>query len=232
MDGMKDISVSELAPLCREETERFRRNRDGKQGYCFEVARRAIVDRDQEAWHAFYNQYWRLVAKWVNGPAEDKENRVQEVFIKFLGPRVATPEAFGAKFSTIGQVIGYLHTTALNFRIDADRRGHKERQIQGLMANWPQERIRQDVSPIGQAVMMRELLEHISRQAQDEKERVVLDLSFRVGLGPKQIAKERPDLFADVEEVRRTKERVVYRLSRDSRLQSWWKGPKDLGKDE
>jgi hypothetical protein len=75
-----------------------------------------------------------------------------------------------------------------------------------------------------------ELFEHIEQRLKDEQERLVIRLSFKVGLVPRHIAQECPDTFADAADVRRVKERVVRRLSNDLQLQAWWERQTRLGK--
>ena len=61
----------------------------------------------------------------------------------------------------------------------------------------------------------------IRERLQDEQERVLVQLSFELGLTPVQILRDRPDLFSDLAEVRRIKERVLKRLKNDSELRLW-----------
>jgi hypothetical protein len=78
-----DIPTTELAQLCREESERYRRHRRDDGDHCFELFRRAIVDRDQQAWTGVYEQYRRLVAKWVDGSPDQVDERTNRAFEKF-----------------------------------------------------------------------------------------------------------------------------------------------------
>lgn len=232
MGATDQIPTPELAQKCREESERYRRGRSDARGHCYELFRRAIVDRDQRAWTAVYEQYRRLVAKWVNGPPDQVDDRIHEAFERFL--RAVKPQTFTNRFAGIGKVMAYLRVCARSVRVEKAREDDRRERAEGLWQYQADVVGRQSDSPDEQAlehVLSQELSEHIEQCLNDEQERLVVHLSFKVGLMPRQIAQEHPDRFANVEEVRRVKERVVLRLSSDPRLQSWWKNQIRLGKN-
>jgi DNA-directed RNA polymerase specialized sigma24 family protein len=227
---MNEISTQDLAKLCREESERYRRNQPDDQGHCYELFRRAIVDRDQEAWTAVYEQYQRLVGKWVDGSADQIDKRINQTFAKFW-QAVDDRAGFVNRFTRIGKIMAFLRMCARSVRVDEHRREGKHQHLISL----------QDINAstgdttserVIDSVVQQELLEHVERRLHDEQEQLVISLSFKVGLAPRQIAQEHPDVFADAKKVRRIKERVVLRLSNDLRLQDWWRGQTHLGKDE
>lgn len=226
---MDNIPTPQLTEMCRKESERYRRGRSGGRGYCYELFRRAIVDRNQEAWTAIYKQYRRLVGKWVGGPADRIEERVNQAFAKFW--RAVNPDSFCNRFSTIGKVMTYLQMCARSVRTDEHRRRERHQMLTSL-----NEATASTGNPMSKHVIdnivRQELFAYIEQQLNDEEERVVIHLSFKVGLAPRQIAQERPDVFADAAAVRRAKERVVRRLSNDLRLQNWWKSQTPLSKSD
>lgn len=226
---MDDNTIRELAQDCREESTRYRRGRSGERGACFELFRRAIVERDQDAWDALYVQYRRLVGKWVGGPADRIDERVNRAFAKFWG--AVDPDSFSNRFNTIGKVMSYLQLCARSVRIDGHRRNEKRRllvRLEDARASTGDTTSR----PALDNVVQQELFATIEQRLKDEQERLVIHLSFQVGLPPRHIAEECPDIFADAAEVRKVKERVVRRLSNDLALQDWWKRQTRLGKRE
>ncbi len=83
-------------------------------------------------------------------------------------------------------------------------------------------------NPAIDKVVQDELFAYIEEQLRDDQERLVIHLSFRVGLAPRLIAREYPEMFDSIAEIRRIKERVVLRLSTDLRLRDWWNPPTRL----
>jgi RNA polymerase sigma factor (sigma-70 family) len=218
MHTTDEIATTELARMCREESERYRRGRHGERGRCFELFRRAIVGRDQGAWTAICEQYWRLVIKWVNGPPDEVDARANRAFAKFW--EAVPSETFG-KFDGIGRIMSFLRKCARSVSIDEHRREEKHKlsvSLESVTAGTGDTTALRAIDN----VLLQELFERIEGRLRDEQERLVFRLSFQVGLMPRQIAQEYPDQFVDVGEVRRIKERVVLRLSTDPRLREWW----------
>ena len=60
-----DLSLAALAQRCREETLRFLSGQDRDDTYCFEIFKRAVVERDDRAWEAIVNQYRGIVLAYV-----------------------------------------------------------------------------------------------------------------------------------------------------------------------
>ena len=58
-------SINELARCCSDETNKFLRQNVSNDRYCLELFRRAIVQRDDDAWACIYQQYAPLVLTWV-----------------------------------------------------------------------------------------------------------------------------------------------------------------------
>ncbi len=226
---MNDGLIQDLARLCREESARYRRGHSGERGACLELFRRALVERDQDAWDALYVQYRRLVGKWVGGPADRIDERVNRAFAKFW--HAVDPESFSSEFITIGKVMSYLQLCARSVRIDSHRREEK-RQLLVRLEDTRASTGDTTSRPALDNVMQQELFATIEQRLKDEQERLVIHLSFQVGLPPRHIAQECADVFADAADVRRVKERVVRRLSNDLALQDWWKRQTRLGKRE
>ncbi|HIC88166.1 MAG TPA: hypothetical protein EYP04_02005, partial [Anaerolineae bacterium] len=61
----QSMDIVSLAVRCSEETERFRRGDPYDERPCFELFRRAVVERDQVAWLLIHEQYTPLIRSWV-----------------------------------------------------------------------------------------------------------------------------------------------------------------------
>ncbi len=59
------LTLAGIAHRCAQETELFFQRQSYDPQYCFELFRRAIMDRNQRAWELVYAQYRSLVAGWV-----------------------------------------------------------------------------------------------------------------------------------------------------------------------
>jgi RNA polymerase sigma factor (sigma-70 family) len=231
------MSVAELAVRCRQESAAATERRDPR--YCLELFRRAIAGRDAAAWSALYAQYQALVRHWL-GRAPDPDDLVQETFLRFH--RAATADRFTAgEFPTLGSVLAFLRTTAVNLLINERRRLERERR--GLGMRWeprgddpngenPEpgggpstasfDALGKGAAPDYLAgVAQQELADHIHSLVPDETEWLALRLSYEYDLPPREIARRCPQHFRDAAEVSRIKERVKKRLQNDARLRQY-----------
>ena len=210
-------STGELAKLCHDESERYRRGAAVQRGDCYELFRRAIVDKDQEAWSALDEQYRRLVAKWVNGPSDQVDDRINEAFVKFW--RGVKPESFVHEFAGIGKVLAFLRVCARSVKLDIIR---KEKKVALISTEKIEIAIDDSTAPnVLDKIEQDEIRKHIQSRLKDDQERLVFYLSFEIGLKPRQIAKKYPKQFENAKQVSRIKERIVLRLRNDPQLQAW-----------
>src|SRR5712691_6644514 len=63
-DLLKRSSLQELCSHCRDEILRFRRGEAFDDSYCFEIFRRAVVQRNEECWRELHNIYHDQVLAW------------------------------------------------------------------------------------------------------------------------------------------------------------------------
>ncbi|HBY99539.1 MAG TPA: hypothetical protein DEP84_37320, partial [Chloroflexi bacterium] len=82
-----DLPTPELAARCAEVTAQHR-----DDGSCYELLRRALAERHDDAWEAVYRQYERLVRAWVvrhpgyaalTPPNDDAEHLANTIFTRF-----------------------------------------------------------------------------------------------------------------------------------------------------
>jgi RNA polymerase sigma factor (sigma-70 family) len=220
-----DLTVAQVAAHCRDASAQPAERRDLR--YCLELFRRAIVGRDAAAWSALHAQYQALVRRWL-GRGADSEDLVQETFLRFH--RAATAERFTAgEFPTLGSVLAFLRTTAVNLLINEKRRIERERRVLGTP--WEPRHNDSDAEepePAGSfspdylaGVARQELADHVRSLVPDETEWLALRLSYEYELPPREIARRHPQRFHDAAEVSRIKERVKKRLQNDPRLRRY-----------
>ena len=76
------LPLADVARECREQTNRFLRGDESRDEFCWELIRRAIVDRDQRAWEAFFIQYRGIVLGWIRRhPASDQLGEEPEFWL-------------------------------------------------------------------------------------------------------------------------------------------------------
>ncbi len=190
-----------------------------EEGHCFELFRRAFDKQDPDAWEAVHRQYFRLLLSWIGPQREEAEELVNCVFTKFW--HSCTRKPFSHCCAHVGQVLQYLRKCALSVRLDQVRRQQREKlrsarpdEWQGQLTGSPEELVLDDLT-------RHQCQAQVEARLLSDQERRVVFLSFELGLSPSEIMRRCPHEFADVEEVRRIKERIVKRLKADTQLREW-----------
>jgi len=204
------LDTNELATRGHEESSRLRRS-----NHFLELFRRAMVDGDEAAWAAVFDQYQALVRTWLGGPATD--DLVQETFAR-LSQAVTAERFVAGEFPTLEMLLAYMRRIAINVRINEERRAERERRA--LDAWWKQHHAMVS-SPNPAEDLRHELAEYVLSLVEDEEEQLVLRLTFEFELPPREIVRRYPQVFQDAADVYRVKERLKKRLQRDPRLRGY-----------
>ena len=118
------LTLAGIAHRCAQETELFFQRQSYDPQYCFELFRRAIMERDQRAWELVYAQYRPLVAGWVNrhsafpATGEEVQYFVNRVFEKMW---VALTPAKFKQFSNLKSLLRYLQMCVHSVILDQVR---------------------------------------------------------------------------------------------------------------
>ncbi|MCB0063394.1 MAG: sigma-70 family RNA polymerase sigma factor [Caldilineaceae bacterium] len=224
MDSAFDLSLDELAQRCAAETERFFQ-RAGAQdnGYCFELMRRAFVERDDAAWDKVYAQYQGLVTGWIVAhpqfAATDEESAyfLNAVFTSMW--KSCTPERF-SRFPDLPALLAYLkscvHTNIANHlrkrRVPVATMHEESTDVMAAhgMAGGVLDKLARA-----------ELWQLLDTLLHNDKERLITDLYFIQGLKPRTIYEQAAAHFASIQEVYRVKQNLMERLSRNAELQQF-----------
>ena len=90
MDDFKGSKLGELVERCREQTDLYLRHESYDPRFCFEIWRRAVVERDEAAWQSSVDQYAIFVRRWLSqrlanlpGLRFEEEVLVNAVFFNF-----------------------------------------------------------------------------------------------------------------------------------------------------
>ena len=214
------MALSTLVRRCLAESERFYRGKPHDTHFSYELFRRALVERDEQAWEHIYTQYGPLVESWVRrsgaftSSGETSEFFVGAAFTKFWR---AVCQRF-EQFPTLASLLHYLQLCAGSVVIDSVR-------AQSWAEMLPEEAIPFGHAPqtapdeeAMQRVHCEEFWSYINAQLNSEAERVVVFQSFILGMKPGDIYGSRQDLFENITDVYNVKRNVLGRLSRDSDL--------------
>jgi DNA-directed RNA polymerase specialized sigma24 family protein len=213
------LSVAQLAQHCAEEMARYQRRERHDPRCCYELFRCALVQRDEEAWTAIYDQYHRLVNHWLGHVPCDVDALVNQVFTRFW--RALSPDRFN-DFPSLEAILAYLKRCAQGVAIDARRREERRRArevalFQAQQATAAGETISSTAQVLNE-IICEQLYEYVAERLNGRRENIAFRASFVWGLGPAEIAERWADVFSCAREVSRVKERILRRLRRDEGL--------------
>ncbi len=217
-----ELSLSELARRCREETLRFLGGLERNDAFCFEIFRRAVVDRDDGAWEAIVGQYRGIVLAYVGQhsaaavlrePDDYWLNRAFQRFWSAVGPNRF------ASFPDLPALLKYLKLCVHSVLLDELRARRPGLSLDEVPETMPS-RLNAESAVVGN-LSGEQLWAVITRELQDEAEQKVAFLSFARDLKPAEIAARHPTLFASVADVYRIKRNIIERLRRNPEIRAF-----------
>ena len=184
----------------------------------YELFRRAIVERDEQAWAEIYTRYRQLLISWARyaGAHAPSMSQSEDIADRALARAwsALTAEQF-AQFPSLAALLGYLRACVGAAVIDAARaEATRERAYQRL--DLPSVITPEDL--VVGAQSRAELWRVINKLVSNEHERIVLIESFVLGLPPRAILERHQDRFADVPTVYGFKRNLLNRLGRSRDL--------------
>ncbi len=224
----KDDGLDYLARRCAEETELYRRGKSYDPSFCFEIFRRAVVDRDQEAWAIITRQYTLLVTSWVYKHRafpfvnEEAQYFVAGAFERFW--KYFTSDKL-SKSQSLKAVLDYLQTCVNGEILDDVRKNKHHEQIEQEADD--EEPGFPDPGPApDDSIQEEEFWQLVKKRLKDRKEYTVVYASFSLSLSPREILVEYPGVFRGIDEIYRLKANVLARIGRDPDLREF------LGRDD
>ena len=219
-------SLQTLAQQCAQETQRFFQRQVQDTYSCLELFRRAIVEKEEQAWEVVYQQYEPQVIKWVmRHPSFPSVGESADYFVNLAFLRLwtaITPAKF-AEFSDIREVMRYLQLCVHSVIIDYLRArssttiGFEDSEAQRILAN---KGVSIDAMVLDK-VHQTELWEIIRMRLRNDKERFVFDCCYKLDMKPREIFQQYGDRFKDIKEIYRIKENILARLRRDKEIQTF-----------
>ena len=214
---LPQMGVPELAQRCAQETQNYFQKQSHEPGYCLELFRRAIVRRDDEAWHAVYTQYRSQVERWVYRHPdfaqvdEEAQDFTSQAFARFW--KSFTEDKLAESKSLAG-VLSYLQMCVHGAIMDCLRKIRFEQlEIDETIEK------RKDPNPEAspeERMQREELWQLIKTRLKNQKEYTVMYASYIEGLSPGQILAEYPGVFRDSADLYQCKANVLARLGRDA----------------
>lgn len=226
-DAPTSLPLEQVAQHCAHETDRFFQHRDNDPRFCFELFRRAIADQCQRAWEFAYAQYQPLVASWVeqhnafSSCREETQYLINRAFEKMWA--ALTPAKFD-RFPNLKSVLAYLQMCVHSVILDIVRRTERSTPITQFetMADQNNPGAATIEDQVSDRMQRQSFWQEINTRLRSDQERQVVYGSFVLGLKPRELCAQFPDLFQNVSQVYRTKENVLARLKRDADLARVW----------
>jgi DNA-directed RNA polymerase specialized sigma24 family protein len=220
----EQLTVAELVQATRGEIQLFLRHQPAANACAFALFRRAIVERDEQAWTGLYGLYNNLVHSWIARRASDlssetHEALVNEVFAKFY--RSLGPEKF-ERFSDILPLLAYLKLCARSVVADY-RRQRQAWQREESLEYVSQEPVADDFADsVADRLAAQEVWAVVSREVTAREERLIVVMVCAQGMSPRELQQHYPHVFASVEDIYRIKRNIMERLRRNRRLRALW----------
>ncbi len=213
-------SLSEVARRCHEETERFFHRLAHDTQYCYELFRRALAQRNSEAFAELMHNYRGLVEGWVRRhPKFGDTNEDVEMFAQTAFERLwmAIPPARFGRFVDLRSLLKYLQMCTHCSIADYLR---AREPTFPLEPDDPDAPTREPVAPEASLTLAErgEIWNAVLAEMRSDKERVVFNCCYALEMKPSEVYEEHGDVFASVQEVYRTKQNVLERLRRNEGL--------------
>jgi DNA-directed RNA polymerase specialized sigma24 family protein len=190
---------------------------------CYELFRRAIEQRDADAWADIVRHYRGLLAAWSvqfsarRLIAEQPDDIADQALARAWA---ALSSGRFSGFPHIASVLAYLRSCVRATVID-----HAREQAGQMRAVQSVEVVAGSITPeqtVLQELDRTEIWELIMRITSSIQEQVIVRESLVYALPPRAIQARHPDMFADVGDVYRVKRNVINRFQRNRELQRLW----------
>ena len=200
---LRQLTLVGLAYRCKKQSGRFQRGLSSESKYCYELWRRALQDRDEDAWNFVYAQYERLVISYIkrhpfyNNCYEEACAFVPEIFTRMW--QAIPPERFD-QFPTLAALLKFLQVTVYRLILDKCR---AEPALPPLQ-------------PTSRPIDRQKFWECVEEMAKSEEERIIIRERLRDERKPAEIVQRHPQVFPNKRSVFRKTEYLRARLRRDS----------------
>jgi hypothetical protein len=217
-----DLSTMPLSVLMEQcaEQQRVFRTKSGTpdDSICYELMRRGLAERNEEALAAFYNIFRPMVTRWVQqhslfpSTGEDGDYFVNVTFSNFFN--AASGEKF-EKFAHLAGALAYLKTVVHTCILQYMRYFN---QITDMTSTESDDAVSvPDTGNLEHELNNSDMWERIRRLLPDDDDYLLARLVFQLDKKPAEIAQEYPDKWSNPRLVSATLQRIrrILRTDRD-----------------
>jgi hypothetical protein len=218
------LALAQIARRCAQESDQFFQRQPHDPRFCYELLRRAILERDQQAWELIYTQYRALVSGWVTrhpaypSSGEEVQFFVNCAFEKFWS--ALDPDKF-QRFPDLKSLLRYLQMCVHSVIVDQGRATRPTLELDPELIAGASGLAAGTISQPLDHARRREFWHWLAARLNGEAERQVVYGSFFLALKPRELFVQYHDTFRDIAEVYRVKENVLARLRRDPDLKKF-----------
>jgi DNA-directed RNA polymerase specialized sigma24 family protein len=220
------LTVEELAQRCGQETDLYFRHQEYDPGYCFELFRRAIRDKDERALEGIIVQYQPSVARWVErwignhlnflSLNEEPQDFIAQAFERFWAS--FTPDKLD-KSQSLAALLRYLQMCVHGALTDSWR---KFQHLQFEHEIEDEEHGFSEAEPTPEELVQKdEFWRMIKKKSRDPREYTVIYAAFYLNLSPRDILAEYPGEFSGIKEIYQYKANFLDRLERDQEIKEF-----------
>ena len=188
----------------------------------YELFRRAVVERDGEAWAAIHAHFRPLLVGWARqaGARAPSDGHYEDIADRALERAwlALTADHF-EQFPSLAALLAYLRTCVGAATID-DARAEATRERAYQRLDVPSVATPEEL--VLEAMSRTELWRLVDSVVCGEHERIVLIESFVLSLPPRVILERHQDSFADVPEIYSVKRNLLNRLERSRDLRQMY----------
>lgn len=220
---LQELSLARVAARCAEETESFFQHRSHDPHFCFELFRRAIQERNEQAWQRIHRQYQTLLTGWIKQhPAFPASGETVAYLVNRTLEKMwvgCTSDKF-SRFPDLASLLRYMQMCAHSSVIDHVRAAGPPSVELDTQVRTPQPGMDVEARVVGQAARA-EFWEWLNTRLNDARERQAVYGSFVLELKPREVCALYPETFHNVDEVYLVKQNVLDRLRRDAELKNF-----------
>lgn len=218
-----DMNLHELQNRCWSEIEKFTHEEPSDDQFCLEIFRRALVLRDEQAWHTLAQRFRRTILGWLRRhPYREAAYRLhsEDDYVALTIERLwsVTVRNQSLEFQKLAGALKFMHACLNSVIIDGLRAQIKE-------AALPATGLLELISPVTDEG--KEFWEAIKSMLPDQREQRLAYLLFYCNLKPRQVVEFCPDEFSDTQQIFTMKRNILDRLKNNQDRLRWLLGGGD-----
>lgn len=221
-DPPASLSLAVVCRRCREEIARYRRGEPHDERFCLELFRRAVAEHDENCWQELQSVYRDQVLSWCRRSAQGPETDIEELaaltWEKFW--QHFTAEKLSASNGSAA-VLLYLKMCARSAAVDVGRARGSARSLDEAPAEIADSG-RLPAEEYARKAAFAQFWAMVNEVLRDQREAILVHLTYELGLKPAEIQAQRPDLFPSIKEVYQLTRNLLDRLRRNRELREWF----------